>query len=88
MEKIKFFFIKLKILNLYSLPTNLKFSKINKNFLKKRNFFKFIFLDKKKKLVNFKVYKSKKIGYPKISEFKNNQKIKKTIENVFIQLKI
>ena len=69
------------LLNLYSLPTNLKFSKINKNFLKKE-IFKFIFLDKKK-IGKFPRYISlKKIGYPKISELKNNQKIKKTIENV------
>ena len=68
------------LLNLYSLPTNLKFSKINKNFLKKK------FLNssfRQKKIGKFPRYISlKKIGYPKISEFKNNQKIKKTIENV------
>ena len=69
------------LLNLYSLPTNLKFLKINKNFLKKE-IFKFIFFDKKK-IGKFPRYISlKKIGYPKISELKNNQKIKKTIENV------
>ena len=69
------------LLNLYSLPTNLKFSKINKNFLKKE-IFKFIFFDKKK-IGKFPRYISlKKIGYPKISELKNNQRIKKTIENV------
>ena len=69
------------LLNLYSLPTNLKFSKINKNFLKKE-IFKFIFFDKKK-IGKFPRYISlKKIGYHKISELKNNQRIKKTIENV------
>ena len=69
------------LLNLYSLPTNLKFSKINKSFLKKE-IFKFIFFDKKK-IGKFPRYISlKKIGYPKISELKNNQRIKKTIENV------
>jgi len=69
------------LLDLYSLPTNLKSVNINKNLLK-NEIFKFIFYDKKR-IGKFPRYINlKKIGKPEISELKNNQKIIKTVENV------
>ena len=79
--KNKIFYQTRNLLNLYSLPTNLKFIKINKSLLKKE-IFKYIFLDKKK-IGKFPRYINlKNIGNPKISELSNNTKIKNTIENV------
>ena len=79
--KNKIFYQIKDLLNLYSLPINLKFIKINKSLLKKE-IFKYIFLDKKK-IGKFPRYISlQNIGNPKISELSNNEKIKKTIENV------
>lgn len=72
------------LLNLYSLPTNLKYLSIDKSLLKKE-IFKFIFFDKKK-IGKFPRYISlNKIGNPKIAELINNQKINKTIENVLFK---
>ncbi len=69
------------LLDLYSLPTNLKFIKMNKSLLKKE-IFKYIFLDKKK-IGKFPRYIGlKNIGRPKILELSNNTKIKNTILNV------
>ena len=79
--KNKIFYEIKNLLNLYLLPTSLKFIKINKNLLKKE-IFKYIFLDKKK-IGKFPRYISlKSVGNPKISELSNNTKIKKTIDNV------
>ena len=79
--KNKIFYQTRNLLDLYSLPTNLKFIKINKSLLKKE-IFKYIFLDKKK-IGKFPRYINlKNIGNPKISELSNNTKIKNTIENV------
>ena len=79
--KNKIFYEIKNLLNLYLLPTNLKFIKINKNLLKKE-IFRYIFLDKKK-IGKFPRYISlKSIGNPKISDLSNNTKIKKTIDNV------
>ncbi len=79
--KDKNYYLIKDLLNLYSLPTNLKSVDINKNLLK-NEIFKFIFYDKKR-IGKFPRYIGlKKIGKPKISELKNNRKIIKTIENV------
>lgn len=79
--KNKTFYQVKDLLNLYSLPTNLKSVDIKKNLLKKE-IFKFIFFDKKK-IGKFPRYVSlKRIGYPKIADLRDNQKINKTIENV------
>ena len=79
--KNKIFYEIKNLLNLYLLPTNLKFIKINKKILKKE-IFKYIFLDKKK-IGKFPRYiRLKNTGNPKISELSNNTKIKKTIDNV------
>lgn len=79
--KNKIFYQIRNLLDLYSLPINLKFIKMNKSLLKKE-ILKYIFLDKKK-IGKYPRYISlKNIGNPKISELSNITKIKKTIENV------
>ena len=70
------------ILDLYKLPQNLLFlNKRDKNDIKK-NIFKNIFLDKKKIGKYPRIIKIEKIGKSKIFEMKNNDKIKKTIQEV------
>ena len=71
------------LLEHYDLPTNLlhlKIIKKNKNF--KKNIFKNIFLDKKKIGKFPRIIKLTSIGKSKITEMKNNKKIKDTINKV------
>lgn len=80
--KNKNFKILKDILNLYNLPKNLSFFKLKKNAGLKKNIYKNIFLDKKKIGKYPRIIKLSKIGKSKVIEMKNNNKIKKTIEEV------
>ena len=71
------------LLDFYNLPVNLKNFKIDKNKNKvKKQIFNNIFLDKKKIGKYPRIIRIKKIGTPKITEMKNNLKIRKTINEV------
>ena len=79
-KKFKFLF---NLLKQYNLPTNLRsFSKNYKKQIAKKEIFKNIFLDKKRIGKYPRIIKILKLGKSKVIEMKNNQQIKKTINNV------
>tara|TARA_S200000501_G_C20823512_1_gene743933 strand:+ start:36 stop:749 length:714 start_codon:yes stop_codon:yes gene_type:complete len=79
-KKFKFLF---NLLKQYNLPTDLKiFSKNYKKQKAKKEIFKNIFLDKKRIGKYPRIIKILKLGKSKIVEMKNNQKIKKTINDI------
>ena len=79
--KNKIFYKIKNLLDLYSLPVNLKKININESFFKKE-IFKFIFYDKKKIGKHPRYINLQKIGNPKIDELKNHNRIRQTLENV------
>ena len=80
-NKNKLFYLVKRLLNKYFLPTNLSKIKINKRDLK-NHIYQFIFLDKKKISKYPRYIKLKKIGRTEVSELKNLNKIKNTINEV------
>ena len=76
-----------KLLQKYSLPTDLTKSKIEKRKFKKE-IYKYVFLDKKKIGKYPRYIKLSSVGKSQISELKNFERIKKTIQEVLFSNEI
>ena len=76
-----------KLLQKYSLPTDLIKSKIEKRKFKKE-IYKYVFLDKKKIGKYPRYIRLSSIGKSQISELKNFERIKKTIQEVLFNSEI
>ena len=70
-----------EILNLYDLPTDLKFLNLNKSKLQ-NDIFKFLFLDKKRISKYPRYINLAKFGKPKIDEMQNYEKINFIINEI------